>query len=102
GVSPMSKFPRLAGQKAEYIEKQLADFLAGARSNDGGQMSAIVTEIDPGQFRDTAVYFAALPPPPPVLPEDDATPDTAAKTLIEQGDPGRAILACASCHMPEL
>jgi cytochrome c553 len=102
GVSPMSKFPRLAGQKAAYIEKQLADFLAGERSNDGGQMSAIVTEIAPEQFKDAAAYFAALPPPPPVVPEDGGEPDRAAKGLVEQGDSGRAIPACASCHMPEM
>jgi cytochrome c553 len=36
------------------------------------------------------------------MPEDGGKPDPAAKRLVEQGDAGRAIPACASCHMPEL
>ena len=101
GVSRMSKFPRLAGQKAHYIEKQLADFLAGARSNDGGQMAAIVTEIEPAQFKEAAAYFSSLTPPPPVIPEDGKGPAPAVVSLVDDGDPGRDIPACASCHMPE-
>ncbi|MBU2531705.1 MAG: hypothetical protein KKB37_03115, partial [Alphaproteobacteria bacterium] len=65
GVSATARFPKLAGQKAAYIEKQLRDFLAGKRSNDGGQMASIVTEITVSQIRDVAIYFSKLPPPPP-------------------------------------
>lgn len=102
GVSPMSKFPRLAGQKAHYIEKQLTDFLAGARNNDGGQMSAIVTEIKPEQFKDVAAYFAGLTPPPAVPAEDDPEPEPGIVRLVMDGDPDRGIQPCASCHLPDL
>jgi cytochrome c553 len=102
GVSRMSKFPRLAGQKAHYIEKQLTDFLAGERSNDGGQMSAIVTEIEPEQIKDVAAYFSSLTPPPPVLPEDGQQTAPGIVGLVMNGDPIRGILPCASCHLPEM
>ena len=61
GVSRMSKFPKLAGQKAAYIKKQFLDFHAGRRANDGGQMSGITREIDTAQIDGVAQYFAELP-----------------------------------------
>jgi cytochrome c553 len=98
GVSRMAKFPRLAGQKAAYIEKQLRDFREGRRTNDGGQMEAIVTEIAEEQFSEVAAYFAALPPPPPVQAESgDAA---AGRRLFHKGDAARGIAPCASCHLP--
>ncbi|MBX2806188.1 MAG: cytochrome C [Hyphomicrobiales bacterium] len=100
GVSRMSKFPRLAGQRAEYIEKQLEDFLSGDRSNDGGQMSAIVTEIETGQFKDVAAYFSSLKPPPPISLQDGRKIAPEIVALVDQGDAARAIPACASCHFP--
>lgn len=102
GVSRMSKFPRLAGQKAHYIEKQLADFLGRERNNDGGQMSAIVTEIEPEQFKDVAAYFAGLTPPPLVPLDEGEETAPSIVALVFDGDPGRGIPACASCHLSDL
>jgi cytochrome c553 len=102
GVSRMSKFPRLAGQKAHYIEKQLTNFLSGERSNDGGQMAAIVTEITPEQFKDVAAYFSGLTPPPPVVSQGNEEANPAASALVKQGDLERGIPACASCHAPDM
>lgn len=59
GVSRMAKFPKLAGQPAPYIEKQLNDFLSGRRTNGGGQMAAIVTEITVDDFPIVAEWFAS-------------------------------------------
>jgi len=42
GQSRLAKFPHLAGQKPGYVRAQIEAFLAGERSNDGGQMAAIV------------------------------------------------------------
>lgn len=36
--NPLANFPRLAGQHAAYIEKQLKAFRSGTRANDAGQM----------------------------------------------------------------
>ena len=47
GVSHTAKFPNLGGQKQDYIEAQVRSFLEGHRTNDGGQMAAIVTELQP-------------------------------------------------------
>jgi len=100
GVSRMSRFPRLAGQKAAYIEKQLKDFLEGRRSNDGGQMASIVTEITPDQFVEVADYFSGLAPPPPIEPDQPAGDGDVAKRIFNEGDAARGLPACASCHRP--
>jgi cytochrome c553 len=64
GISRMSKFPKLAGQKTDYISKQFLDFYHGRRTNDGGQMETIATEVDLGELDKIANYFSQLPPPP--------------------------------------
>lgn len=101
GVSQMPKFPKLAGQKAAYIEKQLRDFRQSRRTNDGGQMAAIVSEIDEGDIAEVAAYFSNQPSPEPAAP-DGIAPDSLArgKALFQDGSSGRGIPACASCHSP--
>lgn len=98
GISRMPKFPRLAGQRPGYIEKQLKDFLEGRRGNDGGQMEAIVTEISRGDIPAVAAHFAQAGPPAPV--EADASPRALAraKRIFETGDAEAAVPACKGCH----
>lgn len=84
----MAKFPKLAGQPAPYIEKQLHDFLNGRRTNDGGQMSAIVTEITPDKFPIVAEWFANLEPP---LPEDAED--------VSVGQLAFEYKGCVNCHI---
>ena len=87
GVSHNAKFPHLGGQNPYYIEAQLRAFLAGTRQNDGGQMAAIVTELQPGDIEQVVGWFSSQDPPDPEpLPE---------------GNKGAArieALGCASCH----
>lgn len=98
GISPMAKFPKLAGQKAAYIEKQLRDFRAGHRSNDGGAMEAIVTgELAEENIPVVADYFSKLPAPPADPSGGEELKD--AKKLFETGDEARSIPACVSCHV---
>jgi len=101
GLSATAKFPRLAGQKAAYIEKQLQDFLHQKRTNDGGQMASIVTEIKPAQFKVAARHFAGQPPPKPdaeAIAELSANAVEIARELFTKGRPGAGIPACVSCH----
>src|SRR5262245_66333226 len=64
GISAMARFPKLAGQRAAYIVKQVRDFRDGRRSNDGGQMQASASDIEDDDLDKKAAYFAGLPPPP--------------------------------------
>ncbi|WP_269582941.1 c-type cytochrome [Roseibium sp. Sym1] len=95
GISAMARFPKLAGQRPDYIIKQFRDFHGGSRQNDGGQMQAITTEIDMEELPEIAAYFADLPPPPAVEPDDTGGLASAGALFREgRGD----IPACLSCH----
>jgi cytochrome c553 len=55
------RYPRLAGQNAEYTQQQLADFKAGARHNDTGRMMReIARRLTDAQMKALAQYLAGL------------------------------------------
>ncbi len=96
GAGNRIKFPRLAGQKRPYIIKQLFDFRAGRRKNDGGQMQKMATELDEADIPRVAEWFTGQTPPWPRLTME-AAPDLArARQLAMHGD--ARISACLSCH----
>jgi cytochrome c553 len=92
GLSAMDKFPRLAGQKPDYILKQIGDFREGRRTNDGGQMRDIVTELHETDAPVVAEWFSSQPAPEP----DPADPATvgAGEALFEAR-------GCGTCHLGE-
>ncbi|MEM6635815.1 MAG: hypothetical protein AAF667_07990 [Pseudomonadota bacterium] len=98
GVSHTAKFPNLGGQKPAYIEAQLNAFLSGYRTNDGGQMATIVTELMPEDIPLVVEWFSTQDPPEP-YPADQAT---------GLGEATFAELGCIGCHtnavgeMPEV
>jgi cytochrome c553 len=99
GISRMSKFPILAGQKATYLKSQMLDFRQGRRLNDGGQMSSIVTEVDPATIDGIVGYFAGLSGPIMnlvVQPGVDQVAYEAGRLLFEEGRAGA--VACNVCH----
>lgn len=98
GISRMPKFPRLAGQRAAYIEKQLHDFRAGRRRNDGGQMEAVVTEISEAEIPVVAAHFSHSMPPEPVKADVEPKALERARKLFETGDAGAGVPACKNCH----
>jgi len=95
GNSPMAKFPKLAGQRKAYIEKQFGDFHAARRENDGGQMQAITTEVELEDLPAIADYFSELPAPPAVSVED-VTKGGEAKAVFQDGR--GTIPPCLMCH----
>lgn len=64
GVAPF--FPPLAGQHAEYIEKELHRMKDGGRHNDPvGLMRAVAANLSDDDMHAVAVYFASLTPGKP-------------------------------------
>lgn len=55
-------FPRLSGQYAEYIEKQLQNFKAGTRANDGEArtMRSVAKYMSDAEIKAVAAYIAGL------------------------------------------
>lgn len=94
GVSAVPRFPHLAGQRSDYLRKQLLDFAQGARRNDDGAMTAVSQSLTSQETEQVIVYFSQQTLPAPVV---TAGGEDAAK-LYKQGAPERGIPACAGCH----
>jgi cytochrome c553 len=99
GISAMARFPKLAGQSADYIAKQVRDFRDGRRRNDGGQMAAIAGDIDDENLAKSAAYFAGLTPPPPDASQPAGSEDSKrGAALYRDGDGDAGIAKCSTCH----
>jgi cytochrome c553 len=96
GAGNHIKFPRLAGQKPEYIIKQLNDFRGGHRKNDGGQMQKMVTELEEMDVPRVADWFSKQEPPWPKPTIEGALDLARARRLATSGIDGMP--GCLSCH----
>ena len=56
GYSLSSVWPNLAGQKSDYLVKQLRDFKSGKRKD--GMMNAIASGLSEKDMKDIANYFS--------------------------------------------
>jgi cytochrome c553 len=97
---PSGAFPRLDGQPAWYLFKQLRDYASGERGNP--VMSPIASAMTEREMLQAAAYYAALPAGPArgIAAADLRTLQRGA-ALASRGEPGEGIAACASCHGPE-
>jgi cytochrome c553 len=97
GFFPM---PRLAGQQAEYAEKQLLAFREHARNSPSSKhMWGPAANLSHAMARDLAIYFAALPPK--AANDGERKLVAAGRTLYESGKPASNIVSCAVCHGPK-
>ncbi|HWQ40101.1 MAG TPA: c-type cytochrome [Burkholderiales bacterium] len=60
GFSGQNEVPRAAGQHYEYIRKQLLDFKNRNRTNDAGNMTAVMRTISDEEIDALAAYIASL------------------------------------------
>jgi cytochrome c553 len=93
--------PRIAGQSAAYLGKQLGAYANGARVNP--VMEPVAKAMSAEQIRDVSAYYASLGDAP-AAPPADARPAAAGpdrgRTLSAIGDNARGVQACANCHGP--
>lgn len=94
GNSVVPQFPKLAGQQATYLEKQLNDFLEGKRS--GEVMAQSLSQIDSRDVRALAAYYAAQVPAPGVV-QDPALAE-AGRKIYEDGNEDSGVPSCEACH----
>jgi cytochrome c553 len=65
GEGVAGTFPKLAGQNAKYIAKQLKDWQLGKRANDPLHlMTTVSAKLDDGEIAAVAAYYASLPAAP--------------------------------------
>ncbi|WP_438865619.1 c-type cytochrome [Neptunicella sp.] len=60
GVSMIPMYPNLAGQKEQYLKKQLKDLRDGVRKDP--VMSAMAKPLSDTDIEDLAAYFSSLDP----------------------------------------
>lgn len=94
--------PYLDGFSRRTVYKELADYRSGRRS--AAIMNNVASRLSDIQMSDLAAYFDQLPRqaglPRPTADTDAGRADPIVK-LVYQGDPGRDIAPCASCHGPD-
>ena len=95
GNSVLAINPKLAGQNANYIVKQLMDFKSGARA--GPTMAAMVLTINQQDMQDIAAWYASQEVS---LQGADATSLELAESLYRAGNRKLSIGACSACHSP--
>ncbi len=91
GVSIEGMAPKLAGQYAKYIEKQVHDFQSGVRIHE--IMSAVAQTVNDDDLVDIAAYFASQ-----TKMKGDEHKNELGEKLFLHGDMSRMMVACVNCH----
>lgn len=60
GFAGQNEIPRVAGQRYDYVVKQLADFKARRRTNDAGNMTAVSQTLSDADIENLGHYLAGL------------------------------------------
>lgn len=94
GESASPVFPRLAGQHAEYIARQLADFKSGKRNSD--TMKAQAEELTPAEMKSLGAFFQEKTVGP--RPARDPELLAVGKFIFSRGNEFTGLPACATCH----
>jgi cytochrome c553 len=101
GNSQQPKYPRLAGQNANYLAAQLKAFRAQTRGDPDaiGYMWGMASQLDDDTIQALATYYAAQKAEPSA-----SAPSAAAsrgRSIYEQGVAAQGVPACSSCHGPD-
>jgi cytochrome c553 len=94
GESTSEVFPRLAGQNAEYIAKQLTAFKAGTRKSTA--MADMVAKLTPDEMIALGGYYQKME-----LPKEEAKDPQLAGMghyIFHNGNKFSGVPACVACH----
>lgn len=89
-------FPRLAGQHAEYVAKQLADFRSGKRKSEA--MKSQVEELTTDDMEALGSYFEAKPASAAAARDPELL--AVGRYIFTRGNSFSSVPACVSCHGP--
>lgn len=95
GNSPIAMNPKLAGQSAKYIVKQLQDFKLGER--EGATMAAMVLSLSDQDMEDIAAWYASQQV---TLQGADPEKVELGQKLYRAGNAKINVAACSACHSP--
>jgi len=97
GNSPLKTYPKLAGQNARYIAKQLADFKANT-TRKNAIMIGMASAVSKADAADIGAYFQSksISTTAPF----DKEKLSRGRELYNGGDLQKGIPACKACHGP--
>jgi cytochrome c553 len=95
------KYPRLAGQNANYLAAQLKAFRAQTRGDPDaiGYMWGMASQLDDATIDALAAYYAAQKAEPGA--RGDSGEANRGKEIYERGVAAQGVPACSSCHGPD-
>ena len=98
GNSIQPKFPRLAGQNANYLAAQLKAFRAQTRGDPDAiaYMWGMANQLDDTTINALAAYYAAQKPT--AGPRADQAAVTRGREIYAHGISAEGVPACSSCH----
>lgn len=96
GNSTNPQWPKLAGQNAAYLVKQLDDFKANKRVN--AIMTGMVAGLSQQDMEDLAAYFSSQKV---TYGQADPALVAAGEQLYRGGNMASGIPACGACHAPD-
>ena len=94
GESSSEIFPKLAGQHAEYIAKQLDNFKTGKRKSTA--MADMSSRLSADEMLALGRYFESKIAEPEVVKDTELA--GVGRYLFNSGNPPAGVPACASCH----
>ncbi|MHB1943121.1 MAG: c-type cytochrome [Acidiferrobacteraceae bacterium] len=97
GDSAISSYPKLAGQGASYLERQIRDFKNGKRQDP--VMSGVAAGLSPIDIRNISTFFAHQTMSPSGA-HGNAETIALGRKVYRRGDRQRGVPACMSCHGP--
>lgn len=101
GNSPSSANPKLAGQHAAYLFKQMKNFKANAEGKServNAIMNGMIAPYTEEQMRDLAAWFSTQKQSAGEMKNRDTL--TFGQKLWRAGDASKGLPACAACHGP--
>jgi cytochrome c553 len=99
GSDGSGAFPRIAGQSAYYLSKQMKDFASGVRAN--AVMTPIAKGLSPEEAADVAAYYAGVASPFLPLTSGDPILVKRGGQLARIGDAAKDLQSCNDCHGPD-
>jgi cytochrome c553 len=101
GNSSIAANPKLAGQHAEYLVKQMREFKAAEGATPkrvNAVMNGMIAAYDETQMRDIAAYFASQTQKPETAKNRETI--EAGQRIYRAGNNSKGLSACAGCHGP--
>jgi len=101
GKSEQPKFPRLAGQNANYLAAQLKAFRAQTRGDPDAiaYMWGMASQLDDATIEALAAYYAAQKPAPSA--RGGSAEAVRGRDIYEHGVAAQGVPPCSACHGPD-